>query len=138
MVKNASFPAGFLAEDFYNPYKNERRGPIKIRLLAMHHLQKGKSLTDVSSFIGEGQETIKQWITWYEQGGMTDLRSKTVNRGRKKKLSPEQESALRGEIIKLQSTRNRKVTGDDIRKHIKKLWGVQFSTGSIYTVLKRL
>lgn len=138
-MNQLTLPIGFKDENFYDHYKSEQRGPVKIRLLAMHHLQQGKSLSTVSRFIGDTDQTVREWVSWYEQGGMAFLQSKSFNRGRKRKLSPAQEIALQKEIIKLQSVRSsRKVTGNEVRKHIQSIWGIDFATGSIYTVLKRL
>lgn len=105
----------------------------------MHHLQQGHSLSDVSAFIGDTDQSLKEWLNWYVKGGLPYLQAKSFNRGRKKKLSPDQEIALKEEILKLKAARlGGKVTGNEIRRHIKYLWGIQFATGSVYTVLKRL
>ena len=139
MLKQLTFPKGFKDEKFFDHYKNERRGPVKIRLLAMHHLQQGHPLSDVSAFIGDTDQSLREWVNWYIKGGLPYLQSKSFNRGRKKKLSPEQEVALKEEILKLKAARfGGKVTGNEIRRHIKSLWGIHFATGSVYTVLKRL
>lgn len=139
MIEQLKFPTGFKNEKFYDHYKNERRGLVKIRFLAMHHLQQGHSLSDVSTFIGDTDQVVQEWINWYVEGGLSYLQSKSFNRGRKKKLSSAQEAALKEEILKLLVARSGgKVTGNEIRRHIKNLWGVHFATGSIYTVLRRL
>lgn len=139
MIKQLTLPPGFKNENFYDRYKNEQRGNVKIRLLAMYHLQQGQSLSAISTFIGDTDQTIREWINWYEAGGMASLQSKSFNRGRRKKLSPNQEASLKEEIIKLQSVYpNKKVTGNEIRRHIQNIWGIQFAPGSVYTVLKRL
>lgn len=139
MMQQLTLPTGFKDEKFYDHYKTERRGPVKIRLLAMHHLQQGHSLSDVSTFIGDTDQVIREWINWYGKGGLPYLQSKSFNRGRKKKLSPEQEVALKEEILKLLAARSGgRVTGNEIRRHIKNLWGIHFATGSVYTVLRRL
>jgi transposase len=139
MIEKLALPIGFKDENFYDHYKSERRGLVKIRLLAMHHLQQGYSLAEVSRFIGDTDQSVKEWVNWYRKGGLSYLQSKSFNRGRRKKLSSEQEAALKEEILKLQAMHfNGKVTGNEIRKHISTLWGIHFATGSVYTVLKRL
>ena len=139
MREQLTFPTGFKDENFYDHYKNERRGFIKIRLLAMHHLQQGHSLSDVSTFIADTDQSVREWVNWYGKGGLTYLQSKSFNRGRKKKLSPDQEAALKEEILKLQAASlGGRVTGNEIREHIKNIWGIHFATGSVYTVLRRL
>lgn len=129
----------FRKEDFYKAYRKERKGYAKIRLLAMHHLQRGHSTQRVSQMVGYPRQTIWEWLQWYEEGGMHRLQSRPMNRGRNTKLPPEQEAKLEHEISKLQKTRSGgRVTGEEITNHIEELWGVRFAPGSIYTVLKRL
>lgn len=139
MIEKLTLPMGFKDENFYDHYKSERRGLVKIRLLAMHHLQQGYTLSDVSRFIGDTDQSVKEWLTWYGIGGLSYLQNKSFNRGRRKKLSPDQETALKEEVRKLQASRyGGKVTGNEVRQHIDALWGIHFATGSIYTVLRRL
>ena len=139
MIENLTFPTGFKDEKFYDHYKNECRGGVKIRLLAMHHLQQGKPLSDVSTFIGDSDQIIYEWLNWYRKGGLPFLQTKSFNRGRKKKLSADQETALKKEILHLKESRyGGKITGNEIKHIIKARWGIQFATGSIYTVLRRL
>lgn len=129
----------FKREDFYSFYRKERKGYAKIRLLAMHHLQRGLSTENVAKIVGYPRQTIWEWVQWYNEEGLPKLQARPSNRGRKTKLTPEQEASLKGELTKLQDARSGgKVTGADISKHIEKLWGVHFAQGSIYTVLKRL
>lgn len=139
MIEPLRLPKRFKNEKFYDHYKNEQRGPVKIRLLAMHHLQQGHSLSEVSTFIVDTDQRVKEWVNWYVKGGLPHLRSQSFNRGRKKKLSPDQEAALKDEILKLQAVcLGGKVTGNEIRKHLISKWGIHYATGSVYTVLRRL
>lgn len=129
----------FMKEDFYHFYRKERKGYAKIRLLAMHHLQRGLTTKDTAKIVGYPRQTIWEWVQWYEKEGLPRLQARPTNRGRKSLLTPSQEISLREEVIKLQDTRSGgRVTGEDINKHIEALWGVRFAEGSIYTVLKRL
>jgi len=129
----------FMKEDFYRFYRKERKGYAKIRLLAMHHLQRGLTTKDIANIVGYPRQTIWEWVQWYEKGGLPRLQARPTNRGRKSLLTPAQEMFLKEEVIKLQDARSGgKVTGEDINKHIETLWGVRFAEGSIYTVLKRL
>jgi transposase len=129
----------FKKEDFYNFYRKERKGYAKIRLLAMHHLQRGLSTEEVAKIVGYPRQTIWEWIQWYEKGGLPRLQSRPHNRGRQAMLTPDQEASLKDEVVKLQEARlGGRITGKDINQHIENLWGIHFAKGSIYTVLKRL
>ena len=129
----------FKKEDFYSFYRKECKGYAKIRLLAMHHLQRGLSTEEVAKIVGYPRQTIWEWIQWYEKGGLSRLQSRPNNRGRQAMLTPDQEASLKDEVVKLQEARlGRRITGKDINQHIENLWGIHFAKGSIYTVLKRL
>lgn len=139
MSRRLELSEGFKNADFYKFYRKERKGYAKIRLLAMHHVQRGHSTQRVAQMVGYPRQTIWEWIQWYEGGGMARLQSRPHNRGRRTKLTPDQEAKLKDEVAKLQEARSGgRITGEEITQHIEKAWGVSFAPGSIYTVLKRL
>ena len=80
MIEKVTLPQGFKNEKFYDHYKNEQRGAAKIRLLAMHHLQQGHSLSDISAFIGDTDQSVREWVNWYRKGGLSFLQSNSLNR----------------------------------------------------------
>lgn len=139
MSRRLKLSESFKKEDFYTAYRKEKKGYAKIRLLAMCHLQRCYSTSKVAQMVGYPRQTIWEWVQWYEKEGLTRLQTRPQNRGRKTKLTAEQEENLKSEVVKLQETRSGgRITGEEISTHIANVWGVHFAPGSIYTVLKRL
>jgi len=48
--------------DFAACYRVEPDGRIKMRLLALHHLQAGKNLTDVADMVLATDKTLRNWL----------------------------------------------------------------------------
>ena len=48
--------------DFKSEYKRERNPIIKIKFLALHHLQSGMLLKDVANIIIYDESSIRRWI----------------------------------------------------------------------------
>jgi|TARA_B100001964_G_C14135543_1_gene554969 transposase len=139
MPKSLNLPLDFQAHNFMKLYRKEPRGYVKVRLLAMHHLQRGLGTTQVSSIVAYPRQTIWEWVQWYKDGGLIRLQSSPQNRGRKSKLTQEQEASLSEEICKLQDARSGgRINGVNITNHIESHWGVRYAPGSIYTLLRRL
>ena len=71
MSGRLNFSPGFMKEDFYRFYRKERKGYAKIRLLAMHHLQRGLTTKDTAKIVGYPRQTIWEWVQWYERARPT-------------------------------------------------------------------
>ena len=48
--------------NFLAAYKLEPQGRVKIRLLALHHFQTGKSITDIADIVLVDSKTVLRWI----------------------------------------------------------------------------
>jgi hypothetical protein len=48
--------------DFLASYKAERNAKIKVKLLALHHLQNGKTIQDVSEITLYTRKSIRHWL----------------------------------------------------------------------------
>jgi putative transposase len=125
-------------EDFLKLYQTERNARGKIRFLALHHFQQGKSKKETCEMLCISHHTLNSWISWYREEGADRLRRKVKGRGIKSKLSASKES-LRDAILELQSTRNGgRVVGEDIRRMILQNYNVTYHEDYIYTLLKKL
>ncbi len=132
-------PEGFSSHDFMSRYRRESHGPSKIRLLALHHLQQGKSTQEVSCMLGYPRQTVWEWLQWFKNGGLERICSKPVGRGRKSKLTDSQQQQLYEAVPELQAQlKGGRLKADDIRIWLEKKWGVKYAPGSIYPVLRRL
>ncbi len=125
-------------EDFLKLYQTERNASGKVRFLALHHLQQGKSKSEVCEMVCISRPTLNQWLVWYKRDGVARLKKKVEGRGAKPKIS-ESKVILQEAILKLQSTRNGgRIIGNDIQKMILKDYQVEYNNNYIYELLERL
>lgn len=123
-------------QDFLSLHRREKNARGKIRLLALHHLQQGINIREVCKMLCVTARTIYIWLSWYETGGLSSLLSRPQGRGCKKKveISP---NKLQLAIEELQNSRNGgRVIGDDIIDWIASEYGIRYSKGHIYNLLK--
>ena len=66
-------PQGFHDHDFIKMMKHERHGRNRIRLLAMHHLQLGKSFTEISAIVKSHWKTVQSWLRRFRNYGFEGL-----------------------------------------------------------------
>ena len=87
--------------DFLVSYKVERDPRIKIKLLALHHLQTRKSIQDVSDITLYNTKSIKAWLEnfiAFDYEGLIEREG----RGRKPRLDPTDEENFKDHVCKLQ------------------------------------
>jgi hypothetical protein len=87
--------------DFFASYKVERDPRIKIKLLALHHLQVGKSIQDVSEITLYNPKSVKSWLEDFIEFDYEGL-IESEGRGRKPRLVPEDEEKFKDVLCKLQ------------------------------------
>ena len=75
MTKIATLP-DLSGLDFLGLYRCELNARGKIRLLALHHLQQGKTIQEVSIILCVTRKTIYSWLSWYQGFGTSRLLSK--------------------------------------------------------------
>jgi transposase len=51
----------------------ESNGRKSIRLLAMHHLQLGKSLSAVADIVGVHWKTVQVWVSKFRKSGLSSV-----------------------------------------------------------------
>lgn len=124
--------------DFLSCYKVERDPRVKIKLLALHHLQAGKTIQDVSEVVLYGPQSVKSWLDSfvdYDYEGLIEREG----RGRKPRLPPEDEEKFKDEICKLQ---DEKVGGSigavEIRQILADQFDCCYSRSGTYALLDRL
>ena len=73
--------------------KHESHGRNRIRLLAMYHLQLGKSLKTISEIVKSHRKTVQSWLRRFRNNGFEGL-FESQRSGASRKLNTLQESAL--------------------------------------------
>ncbi|MFK7873653.1 MAG: transposase [Oligoflexales bacterium] len=87
--------------DFLSSYRSERDPRIKIKLLALHHLQSGKSLKDVAEIVLYDERTVRTWIqrfVMYDYEGLLEKEG----RGRHPRLLPGEEENFKTALDEFQ------------------------------------
>lgn len=124
--------------DFKLEYKNERNPIIKIKFLALHHLQSGKLLKDVADIILYDESAIRRWVRSFIEFDYEGLIERE-GRGKKPRLPCEQEEIFKIELDILHDEKNGgRVTVDDIQQLLLKKFDCNYSRSGIYTLLDRL
>ncbi len=124
--------------DFKRTFKTERDPKIKIKLLALHHLQTGRSLTDVADIILAEHKTIRTWINLFVIFDYEGLMEKS-GRGKRPRLLSHLEEQFKEELDQLQeSKKGGRITAVDIQKLLLKKFNCSYSLSGVYALLDRL
>ncbi len=124
--------------DFFASYKVERDPRIKIKLQALHHLQKGKTIQEVSDITLYGPQSIKSWLDSFIEFDYEGLIERE-GRGRKPRLEPEDEEKFKDAICKLQDTKKGGSVGaTEIRSLLADQFDCCYSQSGTYALLDRL
>lgn len=124
--------------DFKLEYKRERNPHIKIKFLALHHLQNGKLLKAVADIVLYDESTVRRWIRRFVEFDYEGLIEKE-GRGQKPRLPNEEEESFRDELDKLHENKNGgTVTVDDIQSLLAEKFDCNYTRSGVYTLLDRL
>lgn len=123
--------------NFFQLAKKEPNASLRNRLLALGHLEAGKSKTEVAEMFQIRFPTLREWLLRFLVGGVEGLRDK-LGRGRKRRLSVEREEEFRQQVEKLQEERaGGRVRGQDVQVLLKEKFCIDHALPSVYHVLGR-
>ena len=139
MGRHFTLPAAVLDVDIESLYKRHGNHKYGVRLLALHRLKSGDSLKKVGLFLLKSVNTIKDWVQLFCEGGLEALLSIRAGRGRKSKLSQEQDSELKQLLSqKHESLNGGRLRGYDIKNIIEEEFGAKYALRGVYHLLHRL
>lgn len=123
--------------DFFRLAKKEPHPRTRIRFLALGHLESGKTKTEVAAMFQVSFPTLRTWLVRFIAEGVKGLADR-VGKGRKRKLSSEQEEDFRQQVEELQDKREGgRVRGQDVQVLLKEKFCVDHALPSVYHVLER-
>ncbi len=93
MSRPLILPDNFQEHDFIDLMKKEPHPRKRIRLLAMHHLQLGKSLKVVSELLQYHWTTVQRWLKQFKEFNFEGL-SESHRSGAPRKLTSLHEECL--------------------------------------------
>ncbi len=138
MARPLILPQGFHEHNFLLLMKKESHGRNRMRLLAMHHLQSGKSLKFVSELVQSHCSTVQAWLQRFREFGFNGL-FESHRSGAPRKLQTAQENFLSEKIRTLSEDKiNGYITGKELHQILIDKYNTQCSLKTVYNVLHRL
>jgi len=118
--------------------KHEGHGRNRIRLLAMHHLQLGKSFKEISAIVKSHWKTVQSWLRRFRNHGFEGL-FESQRSGARRKINTLQESALFDKINTLsESKTGGYITGKELHKMLLEEYGAKCALRTVYNTMHRL
>ncbi len=138
MARKAQLPASLYQQDFIGLMKHEKNAALRIRFLALSHLQSGKNFSEVAQLVYVTRQALHQWVNRFAQAGIQGLYDKP-GRGNKPKLSANEEAAFREALNELQQQQlGGRVRGQDILRMMKDKFHIDCTLNTVYHTLARL
>ncbi len=126
-----------LGVDFFKLATKEPHPRVRIRLLALGHLRKGREKMEVANMFQVSLTSLRKWLLRFMKNGVLGLQE-GKRHGRKKKLQPEKEEEFRREVEALQDVREGgRIRGQDIQILLKEKFCADYALPSVYDVLER-
>jgi transposase len=115
-------------------YRRERRADVRPRLQGLWLVRTGKTTREVAEVVGVEERTVQRWLAWYRVGGLAEVEGRHAHgKGAAPFLTAEQQAVLAGEV---ETGRFR--TAAEVRRWVEERWGVRYTEGGMYALLKRL
>jgi transposase len=122
------------AAGLYARYRQERRPDVRPRLHGLWLVRTGKTTREAAEVLGVDERTVQRWLAWYRAGGLAPLEGRQAgSQGAPSFLTPDQKAALAEEVAT-----GRFRTAAEIRTWVEERWGVAYTEGGMYALLKRL
>lgn len=118
--------------------KQEPDGRSRIRMLAMHHVQLGKSLSAVAEIVQVHWKTVQTWLRVFRESGLHSLHD-APRTGAPEKIVGAAENWLHDKVVSdSQSKTGGCATGRELHQQLKDLYGIQCSLQTVYNKLHAL
>lgn len=118
--------------------KHESHGRNRIRLLAMYHIQCGKSFKAISAIVKCHWKTVQSWLRRFRNHGFEGL-FESHRSGAPRKLNAQQESAVFDKINELSTSKTGGyITGKELHNMLIEKYDAQCSLKTVYNTMHRL
>jgi transposase len=130
-------PETLYRHDFTKLARREWDGRVRMRLLALAHLQEGRGPREVGRMLKVHEKTVLKWLRRFRAGGVEGM-AEQPGRGAKRRLKAEQEPHLKALLAQAQAKRSGgRLTGEAIQALMAAHFGVEYSLSGVYVVLHR-
>lgn len=138
MGRLLAIPEGFDKYNFITLMKREANGRRRIKLLAMHHLQSGKSLEQTAEAIQSCYKTVQTWLRIMRNEGLAGLCGSKY-KGAPMKFSYEIQQWLNDTVNHLSTSKvGGHITGKEIQIIINERFNTKCCLRTVYNYLHRL
>ncbi|WP_375358424.1 helix-turn-helix domain-containing protein [Candidatus Tisiphia endosymbiont of Neophilaenus lineatus] len=115
--------------------KHEPHGRNRIRLLAMYHLQLGKSFKAISEIVKSHWKTVQSWLRRFRNHGFEGL-FESQRSGAPRKINTIQESALFDKINTLSKSKTGGyITGKELHIMLLEEYGAKCALKTVYNTM---
>jgi transposase len=115
-------------------YRRERRVDVRPRLHGLWLVRSGRTTREAAEVLGVHERTVQRWLGWYRVGGLAAVEGRHAGgQGAPAFLTAEQRAELADEVAT-----GRFRTAAEIRHWVRERWGVAYTEGGMYALLKRL
>lgn len=122
------------AEGLKEAYRGERDVRLRMRLQGLWLLRSGWGLAPVATAVGVHYRSVQRWVGWYREGGVAKVLSHRMGgKGQEPFLTHEAQE----HVVKEVGT-GRFRTAGEIREWIAEHYGVSYSIGGTYNLMRRL
>ncbi|QBQ53368.1 IS630 family transposase [Nitrosococcus wardiae] len=130
-------PERLYAHDFAELARGELDGRVRVRWLALAHLQEGRSPREVGMMLKVHEKTVLKWLRRFRAGGVEGM-AEQPGGGAKRRLKAEQEPQLKALLAQAQAKRSGgRLRGEEIRALLAEHFGVEYSLSGVDVVLHR-
>ena len=138
MPNTLLLPENFSSYDFISLAKKEPNPKNRLRLIAMAHLQEGKTLKVVASYIKVHWKSIQRWLANFRLGGIYALYVK-VTKNKPQKINDHVQNWIKSFLESLNSNdTGGYLTGKQLHALIEKEFSVNCCLRTVYNTLHRL
>lgn len=118
--------------------KKESHKRNSFRLLAMHHIQSGKSLVEVSQILQVHWQTVQSWLKRFSKDGFDGI-FESQRSGAPRKISPSKEIIISDKLKTLSENKTGGyITGKELQQILLNEHNVYCSLKTVYNTLSRL
>lgn len=136
MPRYLKFPKEYQEIDFLSKYKKENNAKLKIRYLALHHLQRGKTASEIAVLLSVTIKSIGVWVNKIKAEGVEGLKNKPKS-GRKPFLTKEKLVELKTDVLEMQkSKKGGRIIAKDVQAHLFNKFNIKCSLSAVYNFLE--
>ena len=118
--------------------KKEPHKQNSFRLLAMHHIQSGKSLVEVSEIVQVHWQTVQSWLKRFGEDGFNGI-YESQRSGAPRKINSSKEKIISDKInILSESKTGGHITGKELQQILSNEYSINCSLKTVYNTLNRL